>query len=139
RWASGHAASPRALECQRHALVGRRAEAILPSPGADILAAPPPSPNAAPLGAYTALVRRSSDTVDILTLEVALGLGRTAPQERGGLLVPLGHPSLQGGSDLLRAAAVTPGQRPRQLLNLGPLVLGQGPHMHRHLGTSCRD
>ncbi len=57
-------------------------------------------------------MRRSSNTVNRLAREVALGLGRASPQEGRGLLVPIGHPGAQGVVDLFGAGASAPRQRP---------------------------
>src|SRR6185312_8110807 len=55
-------------------------------------------------------VRRSSNPVDIGTLELALGPGRSPPEEGCGLAVPGGDHGAQRGLDLGDGAADPPGE-----------------------------
>ena len=69
-----------------------------------------PDPRAA-RGRRHPLVRRSSNTVEILTFEVAPGLGRPAPEEGRGPPIPVADASVGGAVDVVRAGAVALGER----------------------------
>ena len=80
-----------------------------------------------------ALVRRSSNAKDISSFEQALGFGRTVPEKRRWVTIPVGHASLQRLLDFFRSGADTPSQGalaedfPEALDEIEPRgALGQG-------------